>query len=139
MKKTTMLIALLLALLLAVGLCACGKKTDAAEGKTDDQSKQTEQGEAQYEKDKATLEAAGYSATLSTVATKDLSALETANELEVGTLEAWMIALKNGSSQIVAYYFKTAEAASAFHAKREDSVLKGKAVILNDTEEVISK
>ncbi|MBE6529754.1 MAG: hypothetical protein E7680_04015 [Ruminococcaceae bacterium] len=139
MKKTITLIALILALVLAVGLCACDNGNTTENGKTENQSKQTEQGEVQYEKDKATLEAAGYSVTMSTAASTDLTSLETANGLEVGTLEAWMIALKNGSSQIVAYYFKTAEAASAFHTQREDSVLKGRAVILNDTEEVISK
>ena len=138
MKKSTTLIVLILALVFAVGLCACGgsKGTDA--GKTEDQNKQTEQGDAQYQKDKTTLENAGYTVSLYTNATS-LKPFESANGMETGSLDAYLGAMKADAAPMTVFYFKSAEAASAFQAQEEGSVLKGKAVILNDTDELLSK
>lgn len=138
MKKTIMLIALILALVLAAGLCACGEENGTNAGKTQTPGNQTDAGNAQYETDKATLETAGYTVT-SYAGAETLAPIEEANGLSVGSLEAWLMANKNDYSTLLAYYFKTADAASAFHASRDGSALKGKAVILNDTDELISK
>lgn len=138
MKKVTILVTLILALVLAAGLCACGGDNDTEAGKTENRNEQTEQSDAQYEKDKATLEAAGYTVT-SYNGEIYLAPIEEANGLSAGSLDAWLTANKNDYSTIVAYYFKFTEAASAFHAQREGSALKGKVVILNDTDELISK
>ena len=101
---------------------------------------QSGQSEAQYNKDKATLESAGYSVTMYTDR-QSLTAFESASSsqsLKPGSLEAYLIALKNDESQIVAFYFVSADDAAAYHAETPGSALNDKAVVFNDTHNLIS-
>ena len=135
MKNTKRILAMLLAVMIMAALCACGGNTGSETGKQTDQKTET-----QWEKDAATLEAAGYTVHLYT-SRSTLSGYETGLKVDDGALAAYIDANKTGSHTVTVYYFTSADLASAKYENlknNEGSVLKDIAIIINDQEGLIS-